>query len=138
LASIGVDAELTTCSDSIREALARLLEAREPFAAAIAAALQPERAAAARRALRAAMQLVSEFDLLDAIDREVAAVGGSAGQHPMRSYRASMEPLLTRLRQIAVSAPARPSEGAPRCAAIDASICGPKSAPMTMRIATRL
>jgi hypothetical protein len=45
-----LDAELSTCSDSIREALETLLEARQPFAAAIAAALQPERTAAARRA----------------------------------------------------------------------------------------
>jgi hypothetical protein len=47
------------------------------------------------------MELVSEFDVLDAIDREISSVGGSS-QHPMRSYRAAMEPLLTRLRQIAV------------------------------------
>jgi hypothetical protein len=96
-----VDAELSSLGDSIREALARLFEAREPFAAAIAAALAPERTASARRALRAAMELVAEFDVLDAIDREISSVGGSS-QHPMQGYRGSIEPMLARLRGLAI------------------------------------
>jgi hypothetical protein len=96
------DAELSTCSDSIREALAKLFEAREPFAASIAAALQPERAAAARRALAAAMALCSELDLLDSINHEISSIGGQPGQHPLPQFRASLEPMLGRLRRIAV------------------------------------
>jgi hypothetical protein len=96
-----VDAELTTCSDSIREALQTLLEAREPFAKAVAEALAPERAAAGRRGLRAAMELVAEFDVLDAIDREISSVGGSS-QHPMQGYRGALEPILARLRRLAI------------------------------------
>ena len=96
-----LDSELTTCSDSIREALEKIFQTREPFAKAVDEALAPERAAAARRGLRAGMELIAEFDVLDAIDRETAAVGGSP-QHPMRGYRGSLQPLLDRLRRLAI------------------------------------
>jgi hypothetical protein len=51
--------------------------------------------------LRAGMELVAEFDTLDCIDRELAAVGASP-QDPTRNYRGVLEPILTRLRRIAV------------------------------------
>jgi hypothetical protein len=98
-----VDAELTTCAESLKDALARLFEAREPFAVAIAAALAPERTTAARRALAAAMALADELAVLDIIDREIASVGGQPGQHPMIGYRGAFEQLLARLRRLAVS-----------------------------------
>jgi hypothetical protein len=98
-----VDTELTTVSESLKDALARLFEAREPFAAAIAAALAPERTTAARRALAAAMALADELAVLDIVDREISAVGGQPGQHPMIGYRGAFEQLLTRLRRLAVA-----------------------------------
>jgi hypothetical protein len=96
------DAELTACSDSCREALGRLLETREPFGVAIAAALAPERTAAARRALQAAMQLVDELDLLDQIGREIGSAGGSSAPHPLPQFRGVLEPTLSRLRRLAI------------------------------------
>jgi hypothetical protein len=96
------DAELTACSDACREALGRLVEARQPFGVAIAAALAPERTAAARRALQAAMELVDELDLLDQIGREIGSSGGSPAPHPLPQFRGSLSPLVDRLRRLAL------------------------------------
>jgi hypothetical protein len=95
-----VDAELSLCSNALREASENISQTRKPFAKAVAEVLAGERTAAARRGLRAGMELVAEFDVLDAIDRETAAVGGSP-QHPVRNYRGMLEPMLARLRRVA-------------------------------------
>jgi hypothetical protein len=69
-----VDLELSALSDSIRAALENVFQARQPFTKAVTEALQPERTAAARRALRASLALIDEFGVLDMIDREIASV----------------------------------------------------------------
>jgi hypothetical protein len=97
-----VDAELSSLSDSIRTALENVFQARQPFAKAITEALAPERATAARRALAAAMALIDELGMLDMIDREISSVGGQPGRHPLPAYRGWLEPMLARLRRIAV------------------------------------
>ena len=97
-----VDLELISVGESLKEALSKLFQEREPLTTAVTTALRPERALAARHALTAAMSLLDQLAVLDAIDLEVAAVGGQTGQHPMLHYRAGFEQLLACLRRAAV------------------------------------
>ena len=97
-----LDVELSSLSEALREGLARLFETREPFAAAVAAALAPERKASAERALAAATTLIAEFEVQDLIDREISSAGGQPGPHPLPQFRGALAPTITRLRRLAL------------------------------------
>jgi hypothetical protein len=75
---------------------------REPFAAAIAEALAPERRSSAARALAAATALIAEFEVQDLIDREISSAGGQPGPHPLPQYRGALGPTIARLRRLAI------------------------------------
>jgi hypothetical protein len=97
-----LDADLSSLSDTLREALSYLFKVREPFAAAVVSALEPERRSSAKRALAAATALLSEFEVQDLLDRETRSVGGEPAQHPLPQYRAIVEPMIARLRRFTV------------------------------------
>jgi hypothetical protein len=97
-----LDVELSSLSESLREGLTTLFQVREPFAAAIAEALAPERRSSAARALAAATALIAEFEVQDLIDREISSAGGQPGPHPLPQFRGALGPTIARLRRLAI------------------------------------
>ena len=95
-----VDLELASVAESLRTALETVFESRKPFTMAVTEALKPERAAAARRGLHGILAALDEVAVLDAIEHEISCSGGS-GQS--LGYRGALQPLIDRLRRIAVS-----------------------------------
>lgn len=96
-----LDIRLKELASTTRGALADVLAARPPWISSVTAAVEPYRRAAARRGLAAVQALQSALDLLDEVDAELVAIGGSRGRPALPQHRATLIAATGRLREIA-------------------------------------
>jgi hypothetical protein len=84
----------------VQAAIEKVIAARPPFTRAVTAALAPYRKPVARRALRGLAELTSALDILDQIDSEIAAAGGTPAR-ALPQHRETLRPMTMRLAAMA-------------------------------------